>query len=85
MNQDVEMPEGWTPDKYRDMVLTTWLITLWKRVTRRLCFLTHTESQTSFPQNYIPMLTGAQGLGKRKPRTGCSVGSAMTWLAPSKD
>ena len=60
------MPEGWTPDKYRDMVLTTWLITLWKRVTRRLCFLTHTESQTSFPQNYIPMLTGAQGLGKTK-------------------
>ena len=66
MNQNVDMPEGWTPDKYRDMVLTTWLITLWKRVTRRLCFLTHTESQTSFPQNYIPMLTGAQGLGKTK-------------------
>lgn len=66
MNQDVDMPEGWTPDKYRDMVLTTWLITLWKRVTRRLSVITNTSTSSSFPQNYIPMLMGSQGLGKTK-------------------
>lgn len=66
MNQDVDMLEGWTPDKYRDMVLTTWLITLWKRVTRRLSVITNTSTSSSFPQNYIPMLMGSQGLGKTK-------------------
>lgn len=66
MNQDVDMPEGWTPDKYRDMVLTTWLITLWKRVTHRLSIITNTSTSSSFPQNYIPMLMGSQGLGKTK-------------------
>ena len=66
MNQDVDMPEGWTPDKYRDMVLTPWLITLWKRVTRRLSVITNTSTSSSFPQNYIPMLMGSQGLGKTK-------------------
>lgn len=66
MNQDVDMPEGWTPDKYRDMVLTTWLVTLWKRVTRRLSVITNTSTSSSFPQNYIPMLMGSQGLGKTK-------------------
>lgn len=66
MNQDVDMPEGWTPDKYRDIVLTTWLITLWKRVTRRLSVITNTSTSSSFPQNYIPMLMGSQGLGKTK-------------------
>lgn len=66
MNQDVDMPEGWTPDKYRDMVLTTWLITLWKRVTQRLSVITNTSTSSSFPQNYIPMLMGSQGLGKTK-------------------
>lgn len=66
MNQDVDMPEGWTPDKYRDRVLTTWLITLWKRVTRRLSVITNTSTSSSFPQNYIPMLMGSQGLGKTK-------------------
>lgn len=66
MDQTVEMPEGWTPDSYRDAVLTTWLIYLWKRVAMRLDLNPTGTVNQGFPQNYVPVFSGKQGVGKTK-------------------
>ena len=59
MDHDREYPNGWTGEQWRDTVLTTWLVTMWRRLTNSLIL-----NYSNMPDNCMPILSGPQGVGK---------------------
>lgn len=67
MNQEHPVPqapegmEPFTPDTWRDAVLTTWLVTVWRRLILHI-----TGRDSEIPQNYMPIFVGPPATGKDK-------------------
>lgn len=61
MDKDRLPTNGWTAEEWRDHVLTTWLITMWRRVAYGL-----NNNSKDLPPNFMPIFSGPQGIGKNQ-------------------